>query len=56
MIPDRSLVVGSPGRIIRTLTDDEVAGIRAGADHYVANARRYLQGLAPDRRPVGNGS
>ncbi len=55
VIPDRSLVVGSPGRIIRTLTDDEVARIRAGADHYVANARRYRQELAPDPRPVGDG-
>jgi hypothetical protein len=42
-------------RIIRTLTDDEVAGIRARADHYVANARRYLQGLAPTGAPSATG-
>jgi carbonic anhydrase/acetyltransferase-like protein (isoleucine patch superfamily) len=48
VIPDRSLVVGSPGRIIRELTDAEVARIAASADHYVANARRYLAGLARD--------
>jgi carbonic anhydrase/acetyltransferase-like protein (isoleucine patch superfamily) len=51
VIPDRSLVVGSPGRIIRELTDDEVARLRAGADHYVANARRYLADLVHDPRP-----
>jgi carbonic anhydrase/acetyltransferase-like protein (isoleucine patch superfamily) len=51
VIPDRSLVVGSPGRIIRELGDDEVARLRAGADHYVANARRYLADLVPDPRP-----
>ena len=27
-IPPRSLVVGSPGRVVRTLTDEQVAGMR----------------------------
>ncbi len=40
-IPDRSLVLGSPGKVVRTLDDDEVARIRGIADHYVVNARRY---------------
>jgi carbonic anhydrase/acetyltransferase-like protein (isoleucine patch superfamily) len=40
-IPDRSLVLGSPGRVLRPLDDDEVAGLRRIADHYVANALRY---------------
>jgi carbonic anhydrase/acetyltransferase-like protein (isoleucine patch superfamily) len=48
VIPDRSLVMGSPGKIVRTLSDEEVAGLRAIAAHYVANARRYLTDLAPD--------
>ena len=48
MIPDRSLVMGTPGKVIRKLTDEEVAGIRAIADGYVANARRYRNGLRPD--------
>ena len=45
-IPDRSLVVGSPGRVVRTLTPDEVAGMRSIADYYVGNAERYRRDLA----------
>jgi carbonic anhydrase/acetyltransferase-like protein (isoleucine patch superfamily) len=44
-IPDRSLVLGAPGRVVRTLTDDEVNRLRWIAQHYVENARRYLAGL-----------
>ncbi len=46
-IPDRSLVLGSPGKVVRTLDDDEVARIRGIADHYVDNARRYRAELKP---------
>ena len=48
VIPDRSLVMGTPGKVVRTLTDAEVAGIRAIADGYVANAKRYRALLKPD--------
>lgn len=41
VIPDRSLVVGSPGRIIRELTDQDIESIRTNATNYVANARLY---------------
>lgn len=47
-IPDRSLVIGSPGRVVRTLTSDEVAQMRGIADHYVDNAARYRRDLATD--------
>ena len=50
-IPDRSLVIGSPGKVVRTLTDDDVAKLRHAADHYVDNATRYRAGLRPDPRP-----
>ena len=40
-IPDRSLVLGSPARVVRTLDADEIANMRWIADHYVENARRY---------------
>ena len=43
VIPPRSLVVGLPGRIIRQVTDEQVAGILESAAGYVANVRRYLQ-------------
>jgi carbonic anhydrase/acetyltransferase-like protein (isoleucine patch superfamily) len=49
-IPDRSLVMGSPGRVVRTLSEDEVAQLRAIATHYVERARYYLQHLAADPR------
>ena len=45
VIPDRSLVVGSPGRVVRQLTDDEVKMNRWIAQHYVENAARYLRDL-----------
>ena len=44
-IPDGSLVLGSPGRVKRTLGDAERAMLEASAAHYVENARRYLQHL-----------
>jgi len=47
VIPDRSLVLGSPGRVVRTLSDDEVAKLRGFAEHYVQNAERYRQSLKP---------
>jgi carbonic anhydrase/acetyltransferase-like protein (isoleucine patch superfamily) len=53
VIPDRSLVLGSPGKVVRTLSDEEVAGLRSIAAHYVENARRYLTALAPDPRFAG---
>lgn len=34
-IPDQSLVLGSPGRVVRQLSDDEVAAIGKSADDYV---------------------
>jgi carbonic anhydrase/acetyltransferase-like protein (isoleucine patch superfamily) len=45
-IPDNSLVMGAPGRIVRQTTSDDVASIAASAAHYRANWRRYARGLA----------
>lgn len=41
VFPDRVLIVGSPGKVIRELSDEEVVGLPAAAAHYVANAARY---------------
>ena len=49
-IPDRSLVLGSPGKVVRTLTDDDVAMLRRAAEGYVEKGARYRAGLAPDPR------
>jgi carbonic anhydrase/acetyltransferase-like protein (isoleucine patch superfamily) len=50
-IPDGSLVLGSPGRVVRALDEAAIAGLRASADHYVANWKRYAADLRP--RPAG---
>jgi carbonic anhydrase/acetyltransferase-like protein (isoleucine patch superfamily) len=42
----RSLIVGSPARAIRTLSDEQVAMLRLSAAHYAEKARRYAGGLA----------
>ena len=47
VIPDRSLVLGSPGKIIRELTDEEVEEITGFSDLYVNNFRRYRSALKP---------
>lgn len=45
VIPDNSLVVGSPGRVARQVTAEEVQMLRASAAHYVANWKRLSAGL-----------
>lgn len=44
-IPDHSLVMGAPGKVVRTLSPEQAAGIAAGALHYVENWKRYSRGL-----------
>ncbi len=41
IIPDRSLVLGSPGKIIREVTDKEIEEIKENANHYVENYKKY---------------
>jgi carbonic anhydrase/acetyltransferase-like protein (isoleucine patch superfamily) len=45
-IPDGSLVVGAPGKIIRELDAAAIAGLTRSAEGYVRNARRFAAGLA----------
>jgi len=45
--PERSLIVGSPARAIRTLDGPAVAAIAAGADIYVRNFKRFAKGMKP---------
>ncbi len=44
-VPDGSLVVGSPGKVIRGLDDAARARLLASAENYRANARRFAAGL-----------
>jgi carbonic anhydrase/acetyltransferase-like protein (isoleucine patch superfamily) len=42
-IPDRSLVIGMPGKIVRQVTDDEAAHLIRHAANYVETARLNLK-------------
>lgn len=44
-IPDGSVVMGSPGKVVRMLDEEEIARLTLSAEHYVANARRYRTAL-----------
>lgn len=43
--PDNSLIVGSPARVVRTLEDAAVEGLRRSAEKYVANWQRFARDL-----------
>jgi carbonic anhydrase/acetyltransferase-like protein (isoleucine patch superfamily) len=45
--PARSMVLGSPGKVVRELTDEDVARFGRAADRYVANWKRFRLGLKP---------
>ena len=45
VIPDNSLVIGAPGKVARTLGDEDVDRLRQSARHYADNARRFRAGL-----------
>lgn len=40
-IPDNSLVVGSPAKVIRELTSEEVESLSKSASHYVEISKQY---------------
>ena len=40
--PEKSLILGSPAKVIRALTDDEIQKIRDNAEAYVTSARKHL--------------
>ena len=40
-IPDHSVVMGSPGKVVREVTPTQAAGLAAGAAHYVENWKRF---------------
>ncbi len=46
-IPDGSMVMGSPGKVVRELTPPERQMLRLSAMHYVDNANRYREKLQP---------
>jgi len=44
-IPDYSMVLGSPGKVVRTLDKESAAALKMSADHYVENWKKYAAGL-----------
>ncbi len=51
IIPRRSLVLGSPAKVVRSLSDDEVETIRANAAHYVRMSAMYRGEVTPAENP-----
>lgn len=43
--PDRSLIIGSPAKAIRTLTDEQVQKILEGVDRYIEKGRETAESL-----------
>jgi len=50
-VPPRSLVLGVPGRVVRTLRDDEVAHIARYAQNYLEYSAIYRGVWQPERNP-----
>ena len=45
VIPDNSMVIGAPGKVVREVTEQQIQMIAFGAHHYVENWKRYAKGL-----------
>ena len=50
--PDNSLIMGSPAKAVRTLTDEQADKLRLGAAHYVANAARHRDSVVRIDEPA----
>ncbi|WP_421938029.1 gamma carbonic anhydrase family protein [Phenylobacterium sp.] len=44
-IPDNSLVMGAPGKVVRELSPEQAARMAMGSAHYVENWKRYRREL-----------
>jgi len=45
IIPDNSLVMGSPGKVIRQITEEEKKAITENAQRYIDNWKKYVKDL-----------
>jgi carbonic anhydrase/acetyltransferase-like protein (isoleucine patch superfamily) len=48
VFPPRSMVLGSPGKVVRELSEEESERLKASAGRYVANWKRYSAGLVAE--------
>ncbi|MDP5360711.1 MAG: gamma carbonic anhydrase family protein, partial [Paracoccaceae bacterium] len=46
-IPDGSLVMGVPGKVVRMLDEAAIEGLKNSARHYQDNAARFVRDLKP---------
>ena len=47
-IPDRSVVMGAPGKVVRQVTDEDLAMMAYAADHYQKMVIRYRREIPTD--------
>ena len=45
VIPDNSMVMGAPGKVVREVSEQQLQAMLAGSHHYVENWKRYAKGL-----------
>ena len=43
--PDGSMIMGTPAKVVRQLTPEQIEGLRQSARHYIDNTRRFKAGL-----------
>jgi carbonic anhydrase/acetyltransferase-like protein (isoleucine patch superfamily) len=43
--PDGSMIMGSPAKVVRELTETQKAGLKLSAQHYIENANRFKVSL-----------
>lgn len=43
--PDRTLILGSPAKVVRELSEQEIQGLLMGAEQYVERCKSYLSQL-----------
>ena len=44
-IPDNSLVVGSPAKVVRKVTEEEIKAIKKNTIHYQNNWKKYSKSI-----------
>ncbi|WP_379544656.1 gamma carbonic anhydrase family protein [Psychrobacter sp. R86515] len=51
VIPDNSLVMGAPAKVVKTLTDEQAAMLKMSALHYAERCQKFKTGLTEIAMP-----
>ena len=43
--PDGSMIMGTPAKVVRQLTPEQIEGLRRSVQHYIDNKNRFVAGL-----------